>query len=41
MLNISHNRIDDLRGVSSLQALIALNLGKQTKAQLLSGENGV
>ena len=27
MLNISHNRLDNVRGLSSLQALIAVNLG--------------
>ena len=27
MLNISHNRIDNLRGLVSLQSLIALNIG--------------
>ena len=29
MLNISHNRVDNMEGLSTLQALIALNAGKR------------
>lgn len=29
MLNLSHNRLNTIQGVSSLQSLIALNLGEQ------------
>ena len=28
MLNLSHNRLNTIQGVSSLQSLIALNLGE-------------
>jgi Leucine-rich repeat (LRR) protein len=30
MLNLSHNRLNDIQSVSSLQSLIALNLGEQS-----------
>ncbi|KAF9534523.1 hypothetical protein CPB83DRAFT_844368 [Crepidotus variabilis] len=35
MLNISHNRIDDLQGLSSLQSLIALNMDMNSLGELL------
>ena len=30
MLNLSHNRLNSIQNVSSLQSLIALNLGEQS-----------
>ena len=30
MLNLSHNRLNGIQSVSSLQSLIALNLGEQS-----------
>ena len=36
MLNLSHNRLNGIQGVSSLRSLIALNLGEQSSGMSIT-----